>query len=170
MGAMLSLPVVGYLLMPSLTSYSTSINILFFYMVRDLANSNADLHPMPLSSLADANGCADMEYTCSQPASPESRSRRHTRNSGLILPSPLATISPLRLYYPEFGRRDEDAGFCCAADKDRRGAGKEERLRGPFRTASDWIEFGQYLLGGCDTVRGGVAVYGSAAYTKRVES
>ncbi|KAH9210560.1 hypothetical protein DL95DRAFT_448713 [Leptodontidium sp. 2 PMI_412] len=32
MGAILSLPVVGYLLMPSLTSYSTSINILFFYM------------------------------------------------------------------------------------------------------------------------------------------
>ncbi|CZS90659.1 related to C-4 methyl sterol oxidase [Rhynchosporium graminicola] len=32
MGGMLSLPLMGYLLMPSLTSYSTSINILFFYM------------------------------------------------------------------------------------------------------------------------------------------
>jgi hypothetical protein len=32
MGAYLSLPVVGYLLMPSVTSYSTSLNLLFFYM------------------------------------------------------------------------------------------------------------------------------------------
>jgi hypothetical protein len=33
MGAFLSLPMVGYLLMPSVTSYSTSLNLLFFYMV-----------------------------------------------------------------------------------------------------------------------------------------
>jgi len=32
MDALLSLPVFGYLLMPGLTSYSTSLNLLFFYM------------------------------------------------------------------------------------------------------------------------------------------
>lgn len=32
MGIALSLPVMGYFLMPSLTSYSTSLNLLFFYM------------------------------------------------------------------------------------------------------------------------------------------
>jgi len=32
MDALLSLPFFGYLLMPSLTSYSTSLNVLFFYM------------------------------------------------------------------------------------------------------------------------------------------
>lgn len=32
MGSLLSVPVLGYLLMPSLGTYSTSLNILFFYM------------------------------------------------------------------------------------------------------------------------------------------
>lgn len=32
MGALLSVPVLGYLLMPSLGTYSTSLNLLFFYM------------------------------------------------------------------------------------------------------------------------------------------
>lgn len=32
MGALLSAPVLGYLLMPSLGTYSTSLNLLFFYM------------------------------------------------------------------------------------------------------------------------------------------
>jgi hypothetical protein len=32
MGALLSVPVLGYLLMPSLGMYSTSLNLLFFYM------------------------------------------------------------------------------------------------------------------------------------------
>ena len=34
MGVALSLPVLGYFFMPSLASYSTSLNLLFFYMVR----------------------------------------------------------------------------------------------------------------------------------------
>lgn len=33
MGALLSLPVLGYFLAPDLTTYSTSLNLLFFYMV-----------------------------------------------------------------------------------------------------------------------------------------
>jgi hypothetical protein len=33
MDALLSLPLFGYFLMPSLTTYSTSLNLLFFYMV-----------------------------------------------------------------------------------------------------------------------------------------
>lgn len=37
MGVALSLPVMGYFLMPSLASYSTSLNLLFFYMVCTLA-------------------------------------------------------------------------------------------------------------------------------------
>lgn len=32
MGALLSLPVLGYLLLPTLGTYSTSLNLLFFYM------------------------------------------------------------------------------------------------------------------------------------------
>jgi hypothetical protein len=32
MGALLSLPIVGYLLLPTLGTYSTSLNLLFFYM------------------------------------------------------------------------------------------------------------------------------------------
>jgi hypothetical protein len=32
MGSLLSVPVLGYLLMPSLGTYSTSLNLLFFYM------------------------------------------------------------------------------------------------------------------------------------------
>ncbi len=32
MGVLLSVPVLGYLLMPSLGTYSTSLNLLFFYM------------------------------------------------------------------------------------------------------------------------------------------
>lgn len=34
MDALLSLPLLGYFLAPSLTTYSTSLNVLFFYMVR----------------------------------------------------------------------------------------------------------------------------------------
>lgn len=33
MDALLSLPVLGYFLAPSLTTYSASLNVLFFYMV-----------------------------------------------------------------------------------------------------------------------------------------
>ena len=33
MDALLSLPILGYLVMPDLTTYSTSLNLLFFYMV-----------------------------------------------------------------------------------------------------------------------------------------
>jgi hypothetical protein len=33
MDALLSLPILGYLVMPGLTTYSTSLNVLFFYMV-----------------------------------------------------------------------------------------------------------------------------------------
>jgi uncharacterized membrane protein YqaE (UPF0057 family) len=33
MDALLSLPIVGYFLMPGMASWSTSLNVLFFYMV-----------------------------------------------------------------------------------------------------------------------------------------
>jgi hypothetical protein len=33
MDALLSLPVMGYFLMPSFATYSTSLNVLFFYLV-----------------------------------------------------------------------------------------------------------------------------------------
>jgi hypothetical protein len=33
MDALLSVPILGYFLMPSVTTYSASLNLLFFYMV-----------------------------------------------------------------------------------------------------------------------------------------
>lgn len=43
MDALLSLPVLGYLLMPSVTTYSTSLNLLFFYMVFQYYPPNCEL-------------------------------------------------------------------------------------------------------------------------------
>lgn len=52
MGAYLSLPVVGYLLMPSVTSYSTSLNLLFFYMVPTPTNLTPPTQPsLPFHTL-----------------------------------------------------------------------------------------------------------------------
>ena len=39
MDALLSLPLLGYFLAPGLTTYSTSLNVLFFYMVFILPDS-----------------------------------------------------------------------------------------------------------------------------------
>lgn len=53
MDALLSLPVFGYFLMPSLATYSTSLNVLFFYMVcaHRKSTSKALIHPQTWSTL-----------------------------------------------------------------------------------------------------------------------
>lgn len=119
MGALLSLPVVGYLLMPSLTSASTSLNLLFFYMV--CAPSR------PKSADCMLIMATDMEYTRPQPASAQSRGRRHARDSHPVLPRALVAISGFRLDHTEFGSGDEDTRRIGFTDKDWWSSEEDER-------------------------------------------
>jgi hypothetical protein len=66
MDALLSLPIVGYFLMPGMASWSTSLNVLFFYMVcthdsieiRIKSDSFSDLeHPSPFSTSTQSRDC-----------------------------------------------------------------------------------------------------------------
>lgn len=82
MGVALSLPVVGYFLMPSLASYSASLNLLFFYMV--WIQLNCTKH--------ESNSISDMEHSCTQSATTESRNCFDFGHSPAILPGAVSLI------------------------------------------------------------------------------
>ena len=100
MDAILSLPVIGYLLMPSLTSYSTSLNVLFFYMVSDTVERSIREHALTIPT--------DMEYTRPLLLPLESRISWHSRNQSGLLPSPFAHLPLIRFLDTQLGSKHQD--------------------------------------------------------------